>query len=235
MVNDNIHIISVAAGSGTRFGSETPKQFLPLDGKPVVMHAIDTFRQAFPGGKILLVLSGQTAGIWQGICRSMDYNSPDTVLGGATRTESVRHALDHIRKSGSVSDSDIIMIHDGARPLVTAALAKKIASALDGSSYAGAVPGYMPSDSIMRQTPECGQPADRSEFRLVQTPQAFRAGVLIKAYDSMGDMVMSDDASVLSNFSSEKTTIVDGDRENIKITHPGDIQLAEFYIHRRKR
>lgn len=149
MVKPDVYTIIVAAGSGSRFGSDVPKQFLPLCGKPVVMHAIDTFREAFPRGKVLLVLSADAMEYWHELCRQYDFESPETVCGGATRTESVHNALRQIKATGC-RETDVILIHDGARPLVTAGLAARVASAPDPVNFQAIVPGYSPSDSMVR-------------------------------------------------------------------------------------
>lgn len=222
------YIIIVAAGSGSRFGSDVPKQFLPLAGKPVVAHAITAFRRALPCGKVLLVLSPEGREYWASLCIEYGIESPQIVTGGSTRTESVGNALAAVKACGCRPE-DVVMIHDGARPLISGELIRRVAQAVTSGSCQAAVPGYAPSDSLVH-IENTVEPVLRDDYRLVQTPQAFEAEYLFKAYDSLGDRAFTDDLSAVIAAAQATVRIVDGERTNIKITHPGDLDVAQLYL-----
>ncbi|MDE6397392.1 MAG: 2-C-methyl-D-erythritol 4-phosphate cytidylyltransferase, partial [Muribaculaceae bacterium] len=129
-----IHVVIVAAGSGTRFGGDVPKQFQNLNGRPVVMLTIEAFRRAVPDADIKLVLSESMAGYWAEMTEQYDFASPEVVYGGATRFDSVKNAITEIERAG-IAEGDLILIHDGARPLVSN---RVIANVIDGATSCGA-------------------------------------------------------------------------------------------------
>lgn len=219
--------IVVAAGSGSRFGADKPKQFCLLDGRPVLMTTLDRLAASTADAEIILVLNPDFRSYWQELCALHDFTLPHMIVdGGSTRTLSVAHALHHVP-----SGSDAVLIHDGARPVVDAAMVGRLLSALkDGEA---AIPVVPVTDSLRHITPECqcGMPVDRSEYVAVQTPQAFRAEAilsLLKDYDS--GFSCTDDATMFQLRGSGKLITVAGDPRNIKITHPGDIEAAEMYL-----
>lgn len=235
---DNLYVIIVAAGRGTRFGSDIPKQFLSLKGKPVMVHALDAFSAEFPKAKIILVLSSDGgADHWQEISKDYHGIRPYIVEGGDSRTTSVRNALAAVSKLGADSDS-IIMIHDGARPIVNRAMIRGLYSLLaEKENVHAAVPCYLPSEALSEALDNTLTPVSRSRYRLVQTPQTFDALMLIKAYDdcyrSEGNAVYDDDAAVFHAFApvdSNNIYSIEGDRNNIKITRPTDIRIAEILM-----
>ncbi len=236
MVNQKrkIFFVIVAAGSGSRFGSDIPKQFLPLDGKPVVVHSIETVAHALPDARIVLVLSDYGRELWGDIVRRYNYESPAVVTGGAARTDSVRNALRACLALGC-TDEDIIMVHDGARPLVTEDLLLRMLAAMEQSP--AAIPACPLTDSIVEEGSEGHwRGADRSRFKTVQTPQAFHAGTLIGAYNASESDARSytDDASVVEGVTGIFPTIVPGEPTNIKITNPDDLLIAGILLSRRK-
>lgn len=209
--------IIVAAGSGTRFGADRPKQFLPLEGKPVVRHAIDSIRAALPQNIIVVVLSPQ----W------MDFDlGPDVIKvpGGATRWESVRNAIE----ATAHMPADIITVHDGARPLPSPSLIRSAVEACAG--HQGAIPAIPLVDSIRRTD---GSPASRADFRAVQTPQAFRAPLLRRAYQLPYSDLFTDDASVMSAAGFTDIVLTEGTPANLKITHPMDLEIARLWMQRK--
>lgn len=215
------YAVIVAGGSGSRFGSATPKQFLPLAGKPVLMHTIERF--AGCGAEILLVLPAAQFDYWESLCREYDFHAPVTLVeGGATRFHSVKNALDRIQASGQ----DIVAVHDGVRPLVPE---KVIEEAYECARKNGsAIPVVSVSDSI-RKVDKCSGASKalrRDELAAVQTPQTFLATELKQAYSVEYSDFFTDDASVYEN-SGHSVTLIDGDVDNIKITHPKDIAIAE--------
>ena len=163
------HVIIVAAGSGSRFGSTLPKQFCELMGRPVLMHTVERLRSALPGAAMTLVLSRQMEDYWCELCRRHSFESPRIVHGGATRSESVRNAV------GAISDApEVVLVHDGARPLVDAACVHAVMEAMADCDIDGAIPVVDVSDSLRRIHTDGGasDAVDRTMFRAVQTPQA---------------------------------------------------------------
>ncbi len=214
------HVIIVAGGSGKRFGSQVPKQFLPLAGLPVLMHTIQRF--ARHASTITLALPQSQMGYWHDLCGQYSFSIPvNIVAGGNSRFESVKNAINSIH----VNDGDIIAVHDGVRPLVSD---KVINAVLEKAAASGsAIPAIHVTDSIrMLDNDGFSHAVDRSLLVAVQTPQAFNARLLKKAYDVPFSESYTDDASVYEH-SGHKIHIVDGDSRNIKITNPDDIVIAE--------
>lgn len=229
MTESSIYCIIVAAGSGSRFGSELPKQFCELNGKPVLMHTIAGIRNGCPDVKIVLVLNRKHQDLWQDLCSRHNFMSPDVRFGGATRWESVKNALSdinlpHNRKS-------IVMVHDGARPIVKPELLHRIIEA--AADATGVIPVIPVSDSL-RMISDDGRsvPVDRGLFRAVQTPQAFDGQLLLDAYKLPYRDTFTDDASVMAAASYPDIKLVDGDPCNIKITLPYDLKIASLYLDR---
>lgn len=224
-----VTIIVVAAGSGTRFGSALPKQFCQIEGRPTVMRAIDNLRAACPDARILLVISPDQAERWTYLCNLHHFDSPAIVCGGDTRWQSVKNALAAV---SDVADSDIIMVHDGARPFPTAAMLDVLVKAFDDPAVQGAVPVVPVTDSLCRLVD--GGPAsvavDRSALRAAQTPQAFRAALLLQAYECPYESSFTDDASVMQAAGFDNVILTPGSPSNIKITHPLDIAIAETIL-----
>lgn len=219
------YIIIVAAGSGSRFGSEVPKQFCLLDGRPVVMHAIERLLEAVPGATLILVISPSEQSRWEKLCEDFHFNSPLVVHGGATRWESVKNGLAAIPSDSR--PNSIVLIHDGARPLVDAPTVKRVCAAAVNTD--GAIPAVAVSDSL-RQIDADGVssiPVNRSDFRAVQTPQGFILWRLREAYSLPYQESFTDDASVMAEAGFENIFLVEGNPDNIKITNPRDILIAE--------
>ncbi|MDE6301175.1 MAG: 2-C-methyl-D-erythritol 4-phosphate cytidylyltransferase [Muribaculaceae bacterium] len=230
---EDTHIIIVAAGTGSRFGSSVPKQFCLLQGRSVVMHAIDALRQACPGAQFTLVLSESEHPRWRELCATHGFESPTVVYGGSTRFESVRNAL-----ALTASEAVNVMVHDGARPMPSMDMIHQLFYTLDTCQADGALPALAVTDSL-RTFDLTGEQlytvaVDRSLYRTVQTPQLFPAHVLLDAYDRATPGVQyTDDASVAEGAGYTRISLSPGSRTNIKITNPGDIELAEFYMSRR--
>ena len=231
---EHLTVIVVAAGRGTRFGTSVPKQFLPLKGKPVVVHALEAFSAEFPKAKIILVLSPD-GGLehWHEASKFYSGTQPYIVYGGETRTDSVCNALDAAKKLGIHYES-IVMIHDGARPIVDRGMIRNLYNmlALVDRVHA-AVPCYAPTEALAQMEMVLLEPVSRDRFRSVQTPQTFDATLLIECYDklrSAGGGMYDDDAAVFAAFSGQPVYSYEGDRNNIKITRPADIHIAEILM-----
>ena len=218
----------VAGGSGTRFGAQVPKQFLNLQGIPVLMHTVRAFDQALEndGHEIIVTLPADQFGLWRDLCHRHSFAVQHRVVaGGETRWHSVKNALDSIV---DCADVDVIAVHDGVRPMASIDLIRR---SLDTARrYGSAIPVVMLNDSV-RQIDANGESCalDRSSLRAVQTPQVFDALLLMDAYRQPFDSTFTDDASVVER-AGHQVTLVDGDPANIKITRPMDLVLAEYLL-----
>lgn len=229
-MNPNTFVIIVAAGSGSRFGSAVPKQFLPLCGKPVLAHTIAAFTALLPAENVRLVLSPDMIPYWEELCNEYGIVSPAIVPGGATRWESVKNAITSLEADPSAT----VLIHDGVRPLVTERVIKR--AALTARNTDGAIPAVAVTDSLrqLNEDEVSSEPVDRSRFRAVQTPQAFSLWRLREAYSLPYEENFTDDASVMAAAGFENIILTEGSPENIKITTPVDMLLAEAILKSRE-
>lgn len=215
----NITII-VAGGAGTRFGAALPKQFLLLAGRPVLMRTLEAFDTH--SHEIVLVLSEAHQTLWRQLCEQYGCAVEHRVVaGGDTRWQSVKNAIDTL----DVDTGDVIAVQDGVRPLLSESLVDRaFAVARERGS---AVPVVPVTDSI-RQVDDDGAShiVPRHVLRAVQTPQAFDAIALKAAYARPYLPIYTDDASVFE-MAGHAVTLIDGETDNIKITHPGDLMVAE--------
>lgn len=223
--------VIVAAGESRRMGAAGDKQFAMLAGRPVLAHALRTFEDCGGIDAIVLVCAedrleeARRLVIEEGLAKVTD-----VVCGGAERQQSVAKGLACVR------DDDVVAIHDGARPLVTPALIETVISALPG--WDGVVPALGVTDTVKQvdERETVIATLDRASVRLVQTPQAFAAGCLreaVQAADSDG-IVATDDAALVERLGG-RVRIVDGSEQNIKITLPADLRLAESVLAARSR
>lgn len=220
--------IIVAGGSGTRFGADMPKQFLELGGLPILMRTIEAFGENGDGSfDVIVTLPQGQMELWQQLCREYGFEVPHRIVaGGETRWHSVKNALDNI---GDITDVDVIAVHDGVRPLVTAALINR---ALDTARQHGsAIPVVTLNDSVRQLDGETSHALNRSSLRAVQTPQVFEAVLLMNAYRQAFDASFTDDASVVERM-GHNVVLVEGDPQNLKITLPMDLALAEYLLKR---
>lgn len=218
-----VGVIIVAAGSGVRMGADVPKQFLLLDGRPILCRSIERFAMALPTAKIVVVLSCSEFGRWDELCKEYDMRVAHTVCaGGQVRFDSVKAGLSHLR------DTDFIAVHDGVRCLLTSEL---ITSTLDVARRCGtAIPVVSAVDSFRAVLPDgSSRIVDRSVLRAVQTPQIFRSDLLIDAYEQPYCSSFTDDASVVESNGIE-IALCDGEQRNIKITTPLDMIFAKTII-----
>ena len=218
--------IIVAGGSGTRFGAQLPKQFLELKGRPILMHTIEAFGHCGDCSfDIVVTLPADQMDLWQQLCHKYGFDLPHRVVpGGETRWHSVKNALDSIL---DINDVDIIAVHDGVRPLITAEL---IGRTIETARCDGAaIPVVTLNDSVRQVKGEISHALDRSTLRAVQTPQAFDARLLHDAYSLPYQPTFTDDASVVE-CAGHLVTLVEGDPHNLKITRPMDLALAEYLL-----
>jgi 2-C-methyl-D-erythritol 4-phosphate cytidylyltransferase len=214
------YLIVVAGGKGLRMGTDIPKQFLLLNGKPLLMFTLEAFYLYDSRIHIILVLPQEQQAYWQSLCVEYHFTVPHrTVSGGETRFHSVKNGLQEV-KSGSV-----VAIHDGVRPLIDRQL---IAGAFETAEKAGAVYPAIPVVDTLRKLGADGRSriVDRSQFRLVQTPQVFLSEVIISAYQLSYSEKFTDDISVVEARKNCIPQMIEGSRENIKITTPLDLAIA---------
>jgi 2-C-methyl-D-erythritol 4-phosphate cytidylyltransferase len=212
----------VAGGSGNRMNSPVPKQFLEINGKPLLMHTFQAFMNFDSDFEFVLVLPENETDTWKKLCENHSFNVKHHIVkGGKTRFYSVRNGLKKIKGDG------IVFIHDGVRPLVSAETIEKCYQT--AVKKGNTLPVIPPSESVREVINGENRAVDRSQIFLVQTPQTFRVSVIKKAYEQEYTEKFTDDASVLEN-TGEKIYLVEGNRENIKITFPDDLKLASLLL-----
>ncbi|MDY6374459.1 MAG: 2-C-methyl-D-erythritol 4-phosphate cytidylyltransferase [Bacteroidales bacterium] len=212
----NRYVIIVAAGKGVRVGGPVPKQFLPLDGKPVLMHTIEAFRGT---AKIVLVLGKDNFDYWRELCGQYGFEAEYTlVAGGAERFNSVKNAL------AAIPDDAIVGVHDGVRPFVTPSVIEDAFKTAEEQGCAVPVVDCTDSVRIVSEDGSSNAPIDRSRVKLVQTPQVFRASMLKQAYNVEFSPLFTDDASVVEH-AGHKIHLTKGDIKNKKITYISDIKF----------
>jgi 2-C-methyl-D-erythritol 4-phosphate cytidylyltransferase len=212
----------VAGGLGKRMGGETPKQFLPLKDKPLLMWTISAFRALSDKIQILIVLHPDIIEQWKAVCHKYHFQTKHEIVeGGQERFDSVKSGLER------VSDSGLVAIHDGVRPLVTERL---IAESFQlAEQYGSAVP-VLPLNETLREIKDgTGRLIDRSNLFSVQTPQTFTSHLIKNAYRKSYKKEFTDDASVLEAM-GESIHFFPGDPQNIKITRQQDLELAERLV-----
>lgn len=219
----NRYAIIVAGGKGLRMGQELPKQFIAIGERPILMHAIQAFYHADKAVSLILVLPKEQMEYWEALCELHCFKVPVRIAeGGSTRFHSVKNGLKLIDGDG------LVAIHDGVRPFVSQQVIENAFQAAE--QFGGAIPMIDMIDSVREVTPDGkSHPVDRERFKLVQTPQAFRTELIRSAYEMPYDKSFTDDASV---FEAAGHTIhcIAGNRENIKITTPFDLLIAEALI-----
>ena len=215
----NSYVIVVAGGSGERMKSDIPKQFIEIAGKPVLMHTIEKFRLYDNSIEIIVVLPEKLMGYWNGLREKYSFSIPHkTAGGGATRFHSVRNGLELITGAG------LVAVHDGVRPLVSIDTIGRCFETAAG--LGNAIPVISPSDSLRMISGKGNKPLDRTGIKLVQTPQVFHTDLIKKAFLQDYRPEFTDDAMVLER-TGECINLVEGNRENIKITTPEDLIIAE--------
>ncbi len=220
------YVIIVAGGKGLRMGGDLPKQFLPIGGKPVLMHTIEAFSKAMPDIGIVLVLPLDHQAYWHELCRQYSFTLSHTIAtGGQTRFHSVQNGLAAIPQS--VTDA-IVGVHDGVRPFVSHDVIRRCYD--EASRTDVAVPVTSVVETLRELTgSETSVTRDRSRYRMVQTPQTFRLDLLRQAYQQPYRDTFTDDASVVEAL-GHAVTLVEGNRENIKLTTPFDLMVAEAMV-----
>ncbi len=215
-------VIIVAGGSGRRMGGSLPKQFMMLGNEPILARSINRIHEALPAAEIVVVLPKDHIELWKNIAARFEVAEHKIACGGEERFHSVLNGLQALSK-----EIEYIGIHDAVRPLVSKRLIIKLM--LEAEKNAAVIPVVAPPDSYRKVEGELSHIIDRSTLRIVQTPQVFQASVLRKAYEQGFSPAFTDDASVVE-MAGHKITLVEGERENIKITTPVDMTIAEAII-----
>lgn len=218
----NKYVIIVAGGKGKRMHSETPKQFLNIAGSPVLMHTIRKFHDYSDDLIIKLVLPKPFIDFWSSLCNRFEFQIPHQVVeGGNSRFHSVKNGLKKI------AADNLVAIHDGVRPLVNHDTIHRVFQTAE--KQGNAIPVVKINESIRHLHKKDSSPKDRSDYRLVQTPQCFRSEIILKAYQQEFKNNFNDDATVVESMGI-KVNLVEGNFENIKITRPVDLTIAEAFL-----
>jgi 2-C-methyl-D-erythritol 4-phosphate cytidylyltransferase len=217
------YAIIVAGGKGNRMNRDIPKQFLRLNGKPVLMHTIEAFQRCIFHPEIIVVLSEDQHLYWSALCKAHEFNIAHEVIGGGQeRFDSVKKGLEFI------PGESVVAVHDAVRPLVSPEL---IEASFEMALLKGnAIAAIQPVDSVRIQIEgQTSLSLNRDEVFLIQTPQTFLSEQLIAAYQQKYVKEFTDDASVVEK-AGFKISILPGERTNIKITYAQDLELASFLL-----
>lgn len=201
-------------------GNSVPKQFLPLKGKSIIFHTLDAFKNAIEDIQLVIVLPEDQIQYWKDLSKDSPYADIPLAIGGKERTDSVRAGLKMIPKDSLVG------IHDSVRPFASKdCIQRSFETAL---KYGNAIPCMPLTESLRKVEAENSKAVDRASYRIVQTPQCFHTNLIKEAYDHL-DQACTDDASVLEAFGVQ-INLVEGNKENIKITEPADLKIAEAIL-----
>lgn len=214
------HIVIVAGGKGLRMGGEIPKQFLPICGKPVLMRTLEVFHTFDAAMHIVLVLPVSQQAYWKELCQEYQFELLHEIAdGGETRFHSVMNGLALIEGDGLVG------VHDGVRPFVSQEVIARCYE--EAARRKAVIPVIDVVETVRHLTEKGSETVPRDRYKLVQTPQVFDVSLLRRAYQQEYTDLFTDDASVVEAL-GEKVCLVKGNRENIKLTTPFDLKLAEM-------
>ncbi|WP_294538542.1 2-C-methyl-D-erythritol 4-phosphate cytidylyltransferase [uncultured Bacteroides sp.] len=212
------YVIIVAGGKGLRMGSELPKQFLPIGGKPVLMHTLEAFRKYDADLQIILVLPASQQAFWKQLCEQHHFVLEHRVAdGGETRFHSVKNGLALVEEEGLVG------VHDGVRPFVAQEVIARCYE--QAEVHRAVIPVVDVVETVRHLTDRGSETVDRNAYKLVQTPQVFTSEVIKSAYAQDYTPFFTDDASVVEAM-GVSVSLVEGNRENIKITTPFDLKIG---------
>jgi len=218
--------IIVAGGAGIRMQAPIPKQFIELHGKPILMHTLESFHRYSGAIQLILVLPSVQINFWKELCTIHSFNiQHQIVIGGKTRYESVKNALKIIQIKS------LVAVHDGVRPFVSNDTIARCFE--EAENHGSAIPVMNLEESIRHITENSSESIDRTAYKIVQTPQVFDSEILKKAYEQNFSAMFTDDASVVEA-SGIEIHLVEGNRENIKITTGFDLEIAETILKSKK-
>lgn len=216
------YAVIVAGGKGLRMGNAVAKQFLPLAGKPVLYHTIKTFIDAYADIKLVLVLPEEQLSYAQMVLQAFPDRVDMTIItGGETRFHSVQNGLKE------VNDNAIVFVHDGVRPLVSAQLIR--ACYEQAVEKGSAIPAIPVADSMRMVEGDNSNPVNREHMRSIQTPQTFRADILLPAFQQEYTEAFTDEATVVEAYGAH-VYLIEGEKRNIKLTTPEDMMIAEIML-----
>ena len=214
------HVIIVAGGKGLRMGGDIPKQFVPVGGKPVLMRTLEAFHAYDSSMHLIVVLPVTQQAYWKELCDSYRFTLPHEVAdGGETRFHSVANGLAKVVGDGWVG------VHDGVRPFVSQEVISRCYDEVREKKAVIPVIGVV--ETVRRLTETGSETVPRDCYKLVQTPQVFNVDLLRRAYRQPYTDAFTDDASVVEAL-GEQVYLVEGNRENIKLTTPSDLRMAEY-------
>ena len=223
------YLVVTAGGSGTRMGASMPKQFLDLGGRAVLQMTLERFMDACPDIKVITVLPEAHIAWWRRYCRDRNFNCPQRLVpGGFTRFHSVKNALDF------VPDGVLVAVHDAVRPLLSTGLIRAMFERMETVRALIPVVPSVDTLTVLDKGPDgtlrdAGEEVDRSRIYGAQTPQMFQSEDLKAAYGQGFDLSFTDDASVARKYGIPLSYIA-GERNNIKLTTPEDLSLAEAIL-----
>jgi 2-C-methyl-D-erythritol 4-phosphate cytidylyltransferase len=216
------YAVIVGGGSGSRMQADVPKQFLLLNGKPLVMHTIEAFYNSDLHPEIILVLNVDFHKYWEDLCVQYNFNVPHILVkAGSQRFFSVKNGLKFAK------GTSIIAVHDAVRPIISNSLIT--AAYREAEKSGSAVPALVSRDSVRQKSGDSSFVLNRNEIFFVQTPQTFNSKLLNNAYKQPYRIEFTDDASVVEK-SGTPVNLISGDAKNIKITFPEDLILARAYL-----
>jgi 2-C-methyl-D-erythritol 4-phosphate cytidylyltransferase len=222
MAEINKYAVIVAGGKGLRMGATVPKQFLPLLGMPLLCHPVRAFANAMPDIRLVLVLPPDQLHSAQTVLRTyLAGINVTTVAGGETRYHSVQNGLKVI------NDDGVVFVHDGVRPILSAAFIQRCYRA--AVEKGSAIPIVPVTDSIREVSEDFSVPVERENLRFIQTPQTFRTNIILPAFQQPYQESFTDEATVVEA-SGIKVNLIEGVRENIKVTTPTDLIIAETLL-----
>ncbi len=205
-----------------RMGGDLPKQFLPVGGKPVLMHTLEAFRRCDASIRMVLVLPREQQEYWRQLCAEYRFDIDHALAdGGETRFHSVQNGL------AEVHGPALVAVHDGVRPFVSAGVIERCFRLAE--THGAVIPVIDVVETVRYLTGEESRTVDRNRYKLVQTPQVFQADLLKQAYAQPFTPAFTDDASVVEAF-GVAVQLTEGNRENIKITTPFDLKVAEALL-----
>jgi len=217
-----LYVLIVAGGKGSRFNTDQPKQLIDINGIPLLIWTFKAFEFLKNQAQFILVLHPDMIGLWKEFCYLHKLNIEHKIIeGGPKRFHSVKNGLK------LVPDDSLVAIHDAARPLVSRSLIKE--GFLVAARKGNAIPGIPVIESIRETDGSINRPVDRSRFRIIQTPQTFYSQKIKKAYNQSYDERFTDDATVLESL-GEPIQLIEGDKNNIKVTTEDDIHFASALL-----
>jgi 2-C-methyl-D-erythritol 4-phosphate cytidylyltransferase len=213
--------IVTAGGIGKRMGSEIPKQFIEIQGKPILMHTLENLYSFSPDAQFILTLPVEWFSYWNDLIKKHKFQiTIDLIEGGKERFDSIQNAL-------KLVTGDIVAIHDGVRPFVSHTTLQNLFEKV--SSHKAVIPIVSINESLREIVGDYSEHIQREKYKIVQTPQIFQTEIIKSAYTQPFSDEFTDDASVVEK-SGTRIELVQGNYENIKITSPEDLKLAHFYL-----